>query len=162
MGADVIIYSIAEGEYIAETQAALDFIQQEASHFTSQKMFILVSFCLTWNKTKPLDIDDPEIPFTEDDYRLVLVHGTLPLIFFSESAGHQQIIKTILLLKNWQLNLEKHWKNIWAVMLSVLVSVMEMANRHFIRSSNKPGLANNPFQSMEQLIMVSTRAPRTI
>ena len=72
MGADVIIYSIAEGEYIAETQAALDFIQQEASHFTSQKMFILVSFCLTWNKTKPLDIDDPEIPFTEDDYRLVL------------------------------------------------------------------------------------------
>ena len=71
MGADVIIYSIAEGEYIAETQAALDFIQQEASHFTSQKMFILVSFCLTWNKTKPLDIDDPEIPFTEDDYRLV-------------------------------------------------------------------------------------------
>ena len=77
MGADVIIYSIAEGEYIAETQAALDFIQQEASHFTSQKMFILVSFCLTWNKTKPLDIDDPEIPFTEDDYRLVL--GIIPL-----------------------------------------------------------------------------------
>jgi len=69
MGADVIIYSIAEGEYIAETQAALDFIQQEASHFINQKMFILVSFCLTWNKTKPLDIDDPEIPFTEDDYR---------------------------------------------------------------------------------------------
>jgi len=100
MGADVIIYSIAEGEYIAETQAALDFIQQEASHFTSQKMFILVSFCLTWNKTKPLDIDDPEIPFTEDDYRLVLVPGTLSLIFFSESAGHQQIIKTILPLKN--------------------------------------------------------------
>lgn len=100
MGADVIIYSIAEGEYIAETQAALDFIQQEASHFTSQKMFILVSFCLTWNKTKPLDIDDPEIPFTEDDYRLVLVPGTLPLIYFSESAGHQQIIKTILPLKN--------------------------------------------------------------
>ena len=108
MGADVIIYSIAEGEYIAETQAALDFIQQEASHFTSQKMFILVSFCLTWNKTKPLDIDDPEIPFTEDDYRLVLVPGTLSLIFFSESAGHQQTIKTILPLKNWQLNLEKH------------------------------------------------------
>ena len=77
MGADVIIYSIAEGEYIVETQAALDFIQQEASHFTSQKMFILVSFCLTWNKTKPLDIDDPEIPFTEDDYRLVLVPGIL-------------------------------------------------------------------------------------
>ena len=109
MGADVIIYSIAEGEYIAETQAALDFIQQEASHFTSEKMFILVSFCLTWNKTKPLDIDDPEIPFTEDDYRLVFLkwsassrwsfgpnsswtsiektHPTLlPLIFFRNSA----------------------------------------------------------------------------
>ena len=72
MAADVIIYSIAEGEYTAETQAALDFIQQEAKHFIDQKMFILVSFCLTWNKTKPLDIDDPEIPFTEDDYRYFL------------------------------------------------------------------------------------------
>ena len=48
-------------------------------------------------------------------------------------------------------------------MLSVLVSVMEMANRHFIRSSNKHGLANNLFQFMEPHIMVgSPRAPRTI
>ena len=102
MGADVIIYSIAEGEYIAETQAALDFIQQEAKHFIAQKMFILVSFCLTWNKTKPLDIDDPEIPFTEDDYRYYL--HTILVIFLnnisSESAGHHPITKTILLLKN--------------------------------------------------------------
>ena len=47
-------------------------------------------------------------------------------------------------------------------MLSVLVSVMEMANRRFIRSSNKPGLANNLFQFMEPHIMVSSRAPWTI
>lgn len=69
MSADVIIYSLAEGEYISETQSALDFLQQEAQHFIEQKTFILVSTCLTWLKTKHLDPEDPEIPFTEDDYR---------------------------------------------------------------------------------------------
>ena len=58
-----------KGEYISETQSALDFLQQEAQHFIDQKTFILVSTCLTWLKTKHLDPEDPEIPFTEDDYR---------------------------------------------------------------------------------------------
>jgi len=69
MASDIIIYSIAEGEYTQEAQTALDFLQQEAQHFVQPKTFILVSTCLTWLKTKHLDPDDPEIPFTEDDYR---------------------------------------------------------------------------------------------
>jgi len=69
MSSDVIIYSLAEGEQCNETQSALDFLQQEAQHFIEPKTFILVSTCLTWLKTKHLDPEDPEIPFTEDDYR---------------------------------------------------------------------------------------------
>ena len=59
------------GEFVAEVQAALDFIQEQHMHFIEPKTFILVSSVMTWNKSKPLDIDDPEIPFTEDDYRNV-------------------------------------------------------------------------------------------
>lgn len=69
MSSDVIVYSMAEGEYTVETQEALDYIQQEAQHFIEPKTLILVSTCLTWLKTKNLDPEDPEIPFTEDDYR---------------------------------------------------------------------------------------------
>ncbi|CBY24578.1 unnamed protein product [Oikopleura dioica] len=69
MAADVIVYSIAEGEHTAEAMAALEFIQQEAQHFTGPKTFVLTSSCMTWLETKHLDPDDPEIPFTEDDYR---------------------------------------------------------------------------------------------
>ena len=93
MASDIIIYSIAEGEFTQEAQTTLDFLQQEifkkkqiknihkkfktiflsncqeAQHFVNPKTFILVSTCLTWLKTKHLDPDDPEIPFTEDDYR---------------------------------------------------------------------------------------------
>jgi adenylate kinase len=69
MSADYIIYSIAEGGGVAEAQQALEFLKYEAAHFLHAKTFVLVSTCLTWNITKPLDMDDPEIPFTEDDYR---------------------------------------------------------------------------------------------
>lgn len=69
MNCDVIIYSLAEGDHLVETQSALDFLQQEAQHFIDQKTFILISSCFSWLKTKHLDPEDPEIPFTEDDYR---------------------------------------------------------------------------------------------
>ena len=109
MAADIIIYSIAEGEFVAEVQMALDFIQTEAVHFISQKCFVLVSFCLTWNKSKPLDIDDPEIPFTEDDYRLVLnKYQVTRLSLYSERDGHHPIIKITSRSKNWLSNSEKH------------------------------------------------------
>lgn len=32
-------------------------------------VFILISSVLSWSKTKPIDQDDPEIPFTEADYK---------------------------------------------------------------------------------------------
>ncbi|KAG9481129.1 hypothetical protein GDO78_010399 [Eleutherodactylus coqui] len=44
-------------------------LHTEIGNFESQKLFILISTVMTWARSKPLDPDDPEIPFTEDDYR---------------------------------------------------------------------------------------------
>ncbi|XP_063919544.1 adenylate kinase 7-like [Zophobas morio] len=38
-------------------------------HFNEKKTFILISTVMTWAKTKPLDPDDPDLPFSEVDYR---------------------------------------------------------------------------------------------
>ncbi|KAM5129823.1 adenylate kinase 7 [Mantella aurantiaca] len=67
---DVIIYNITEDpSQIDEAAWAASALHTEIGNFESQKMFILISTVMTWARSKPLDPDDPEIPFTEDDYR---------------------------------------------------------------------------------------------
>ncbi|KAM8920832.1 adenylate kinase 7 [Pelodytes ibericus] len=67
---DVIIYNITEdASHIDEALWAASALHTELDQFESPKMFILISTMMTWARSKPLDPDDPEIPFTEDDYR---------------------------------------------------------------------------------------------
>jgi adenylate kinase len=64
--ADVIIYDALDN--LQETEWALQFLADETDRFEKPKTFVAISTIMTWAKTKG-DPDDPEAPFTEDDYR---------------------------------------------------------------------------------------------
>ncbi|XP_046399944.1 adenylate kinase 7-like [Ischnura elegans] len=76
-----IIYDVSENpSQIPEAEWAINAldgeinIKKENGENIDAINFILISTILTWAQTKPIDLDEPDEPFTEDDYRLRRAH----------------------------------------------------------------------------------------
>ncbi|NXI46088.1 KAD7 kinase, partial [Galbula dea] len=67
---EIVLYNITEDtNQIEEATWAASALHKEIEHFATPKLFILISTIMSWAKSKPPDPDDPEIPFTDEDYR---------------------------------------------------------------------------------------------
>lgn len=72
---DIIIFDIvSDPNQVEEATWVASALNAEISNFNTSKVFICISTVLTWGRTKPLDPDDLEMPFTEEDYRKRKAH----------------------------------------------------------------------------------------
>ncbi|XP_009981589.1 PREDICTED: adenylate kinase 7, partial [Tauraco erythrolophus] len=67
---EIVLYNITEDpNQIEEATWAASALHMEIEHFATPKLFILVSTIMSWAKSKLPQPEDPEIPFTDEDYR---------------------------------------------------------------------------------------------
>ncbi|NXQ18297.1 KAD7 kinase, partial [Peucedramus taeniatus] len=67
---EIVLYNITEdASQIEEAMWAASALHNEIETFAKQKLFILISTIMTWANTKTFDSENPEAPFTDDDFR---------------------------------------------------------------------------------------------
>uniref|UniRef100_A0A3Q4BSN9 Uncharacterized protein n=1 Tax=Mola mola TaxID=94237 RepID=A0A3Q4BSN9_MOLML len=67
MCCDVVIYNVTQhAEQVDEALWAASALHNKMDHFSGPKMFILISNVMTWACSKPVDPEDPNLPFTDE------------------------------------------------------------------------------------------------
>ncbi|NXO38436.1 KAD7 kinase, partial [Locustella ochotensis] len=67
---EIVLYNITEdANQIEEATWAASALHNEIKTFAKQKLFILISTVMTWGNTKPLDPENPESPFEDQNFR---------------------------------------------------------------------------------------------
>lgn len=90
MQCDVVVYDISSSEsQVEDCLLACNALHEQIANFKAPKTFICLSSVMTWCKTKPNEPDEPEQPFTEEDYRRRKPHPN----FKNEINVEKQVIK---------------------------------------------------------------------
>lgn len=90
LSCDIILYDITRDvKQIDEAVWAVSELQADLEKISTPKIFVLISSVLTWAKTKPTDADEPDIPFTEEDYRRRKSHPN----FKEQLSAEKTVIK---------------------------------------------------------------------
>jgi adenylate kinase len=87
---DIIIYDITQdNQQVDEACWSANALHNALDRIDKAKTFILLSTVMTWAKTKPVEPDDPELPFMEGDFRRRKAHPN----FRDHLAAEKTILK---------------------------------------------------------------------
>ncbi|XP_059908885.1 adenylate kinase 7 isoform X2 [Gadus macrocephalus] len=74
MDCDVIVFNVSEqAAGVDDASWAVSELHRNIDTFDGSKIFILISSVMTWALSRPL-ADDPDLPFTDEDYRKRRAH----------------------------------------------------------------------------------------